>query len=194
MAERSARSTIERRDVFRRTLAFACLSSALGAGPGDAVRDPGACTGVCDQPIRYSLDSRFDADERSLIRDAMGVWERGTGGRVCFASGGKDLVIEKLDRSDELAPYDPDWPRHVALTKGGRIWIVAPRIDDPGEYRALAVHEIGHHLGIGHIEDTARTYMHSTINDTPLDLWTHARLPERDGRAFCEVHPCRCGD
>jgi hypothetical protein len=80
----------------------------------------------------------------------------------------------------------------VALTKGGRIWIVAARIDDPGEYRALVVHELGHHLGIGHIEDTTLTYMHSTINDTPQELWTTARLPERDGRAFCEVRRCAC--
>jgi hypothetical protein len=34
--------------------------------------------------------------------------------------------------------------------------------------------------------------MHSTINDTPVDLWRHPRLPERDGRAFCEVHRCTC--
>jgi hypothetical protein len=182
----------DRSDVLRRSLAFACLTSLLGASSGIPVRDPSACAGACDQPIHYLLDARFNPDERSLIEDAMSVWERGTGGRVCFAAGGNDLVIERLERSDELAPYDPDWPRHVALTKGGRIWIVAPRIDDPGEYRALAVHELGHHLGIGHIEDTTRTYMHSTINDTPADLWTQARLPPRDGQAFCEVHPCRC--
>jgi hypothetical protein len=101
-------------------------------------------------------------------------------------------VIEKLDRSDQLQPWDPDWPQNVALTKGGRIWIVAARIDDPGEYRGLIVHELGHHLGIGHIEDTSLTYMHSTINDTPVDLWRNPRLPERDARAFCEVHRCTC--
>jgi hypothetical protein len=138
------------------------------------------------------LDSRFNCDERALIEEAMRVWERGTSGRVCFAPGGVDLVIEKLERADELQPWDPDWKHHVALTKGSRIWIVAPRIDDPGEYRGLVVHELGHHLGIGHIEDTSATYMHSTINDTPLDLWKEARLPERDARAFCDVHRCTC--
>ena len=78
------------------------------------------------------------------------------------------------------------------LVLGLAIWIVAARIDDPGEYRALVVHELGHHLGIGHIEDTPMTYMHSTINDTPQALWTNARLPTRDARAFCEVHRCTC--
>ncbi len=165
---------------------------SVGAGSSDAVRDPSACPGECDKAIAYSLDPQFNADERSLIEQAMRVWERGTGGRVCFAPGGRDVVIEKLDRSDELQPWDPDWPRHVALTKGGRIWIVATRVDDPGEYRALVVHELGHRLGIGHIEDTASTYMHSTINDTPQELWTNAQLPDRDARAFCEVHRCTC--
>ena len=166
--------------------------SSFGAGAAESVRDPAICAGECDRPIAYTLDPQFNADERDLIVDAMRVWEQGTSGRVCFAQGGRDLVIEKLDRSDQLQPWDADWPRHVALTKGGRIWIVAARIDDPGEYRALVVHELGHHLGIGHIEDTAMTYMHSTINDTPLDLWTNAHLPTRDARAFCEVHRCTC--
>jgi hypothetical protein len=165
---------------------------SVGAGGSDLVRDPSVCPGECERPIAYSLDPQFNSDEQVLIEQAMHVWERGTGGRVCFAPGGRDVVIEKLDRSDELQPWDPDWPRHVALTKGARIWIVATRVDDPGEYRALIVHELGHRLGIGHIEDTTTTYMHSTINDTPPELWKHALLPERDARAYCEVHRCTC--
>jgi hypothetical protein len=156
------------------------------------VRDPGACPGMCDRPITYSLDPRFTEDERALVEEAMSVWERGTGGRVCFSPGGQDLVIDRLDRPDELEPWDSEWRRHVALTKGGRIWIVATRVDDAGEYRALVVHELGHYLGIGHIEDTPTTFMHSTINDTPPELWTQFRLPKRDARAFCEVHRCTC--
>jgi hypothetical protein len=178
--------------LFRRTAIIACLLGTVGAGASESVRDPSACPGKCAQPIAYSLDPRFSDDERVLIGEAMQVWELGTGGRVCFAPGGSALVIEKLERSEELEPWDPDWPHHVALTKGSRIWVVAPRIEDRGEYRALIVHELGHHLGIGHIEDTACTYMHSTINDTPPEMWIHARLPPRDGRAFCEVHRCTC--
>lgn len=178
--------------LIRRTFAVACLIGTVGAGSSDAVRDPRVCPGACERSIAYTLDPQFNADERVLIDQAMQVWERGTGGRVCFRAGGRDLVIEKLDRADELQPWDPDWPHHVALTKSGRIWIVATRIDDPGEYRALVVHELGHELGIGHIEDTELTYMHSTINDTPEVLWKHARLPKRDARAFCQVHRCTC--
>jgi hypothetical protein len=178
--------------VFRRAIAVACLLGTAGAGASDAVRDPDICPGECDKTIRYSLDPQFAEDERVLIEEGMRVWEKGSGGRVCFAPGGRQLVIAKLDRSDDLEPWDPDWRKHVALTKGGRIWIVANRIDDPGEYRALVVHELGHHLGIGHIEDTPATYMHSTINDTPQELWRAAPLPKRDGRAFCQVHRCTC--
>ena len=178
--------------MFRHILAIACLFGSLGAGTGETVYDPGACEGECERPIAYTLDRQFNVDEQRVIDEAMRVWERGSGGRVRFAAGGDDLVIEKLDRSDQLRPFDPDWPQHVALTRGGRIWIVAARIDDAGEYRALIVHELGHYLGIAHIEDTPMTYMNSTINDTPVELWKHARLPQRDARAFCEVHKCTC--
>jgi hypothetical protein len=164
----------------------------VGTGAADSVRDPDICPGQCDTPITYSLDPQFTGDERRIIEQGMQVWEQGTGGRVCFAPGGRDLVIEKLSRSDDLQPWDPDWRRHVALTKGGHIWIVATRVDDSGEYRALVVHELGHHLGIGHIEDTAATYMHSTINDTPPELCENAKLPKRDGQAYCEAHRCTC--
>lgn len=178
--------------MVRRAVAAFCLVGALGAGKSDTVRDPEACAGACASTITFSLDPQFDTEERSAIEDAMRVWEHGTGGRVCFAPGGRDLVISKLERPDQLQPWDPDWPRHVALTKGGRIWIVAPRIDDKGEYRALVVHELGHHLGIGHIEDTPMTYMHGTIDDTPRDLWKTAHLPERDAYAYCAIHRCTC--
>ena len=114
------------------------------------------------------------------------------GGRVRFVPGGHDLVIERLERADQLKPWDPDWREHVALAKGDRIWIVAPRIEDAGEYRALAVHELGHHLGIGHIEDAAATYMHSVITDTPSELRRRIRLPERDAREYCQVARCTC--
>jgi hypothetical protein len=178
--------------VLRRIAVIACLIGSVGTGPNDIVRDPGECQGTCARPVGYTLDSRFDEQERGLVAEAMRTWEQGTGGRVRFVAGGRDLVIEKLDRADQLAPWDPEWPRHVALTKGGRIWIVAGAVEDPGEYRALVVHELGHHLGIGHIEDTAATYMHSMISDTPADLSAHAQLPERDARAYCEVHTCVC--
>ena len=178
--------------MLRRTVALACIVGSVGTGAADSVHDPNVCPGECDKPITYSLDPQFSLGERALIEEGMRVWERGTGGRVCFAPGGRDLVIDKLSRADELEPWDPDWRRHVALTKGGRIWIVATRIDDPGEYRALVVHELGHHLGIGHIEDTPDTYMHSTINDTPPELCENALLPKRDARAFCDVHRCTC--
>jgi len=178
--------------VIRRAFVAAFLIGTVGAGQSDAVKDPGECPGACASPVHYTLDPQFNADERVLIEQAMRVWEMGTRGRVCFVPGGRDLVIEKLDRAEELQPWDPEWPHHVALARAGRIWIVGAAVDDPGEFRGLAVHELGHHLGIGHIEDAALTYMHSTINDTPVDLWRHARLPERDAREYCKVHRCTC--
>jgi hypothetical protein len=142
--------------------------------------------------IGYSLDPRFGDDERRIITDAARAWERGTGGRVCFSEGGRDLTFLRVSESRELEPEDPDWSKHIALCKAGRIWIVAPRVDDHDEYVALAIHEIGHFLGLSHIEDTPATFMHSTISDTPLALRTDAEIPERDRREFCKVRGCVC--
>jgi hypothetical protein len=164
----------------------------VGAGAPEAVSDPRECPGRAEVNVAYTIDPQFSDEEQALIAEAMRVWEEGTGGRVRFAPGGRDLVLEKLERAAELQPWDSEWTNHVALTKGGRIWIVASLVPDPGEYRALVVHELGHHLGIGHIEDTPATYMHSTINDTPTELWKHALLTARDAAAFCEAHRCTC--
>jgi len=178
--------------VFWRIVALACLLGSTRPGAGAAVDDPGECPGVCERPVSYTVDAGFDPDQRALIEQAMHAWERGTGGRVCFAPGGRDLVVVKVDRSEDLQPWDPDWSQHIALSKAGHIWIVDESVPAPGLFRALAMHEIGHHLGLGHVEDTPLTYMHSRIDDTPEDLRARARLPERDARDFCAAHRCTC--
>ena len=173
------------------------LIGSLGAGSPETVRDPGTCAGECERTVAFTLDPQFNADEQRVIIEAMHVWEQGqrrarpaSRPRRAGPPGHREDSIDPISFS--LLGSADFWPQHVALTKGGRIWVVASRIDDPGEYRALIVHELGHHLGIGHIEDTALTYMHSTINDTPVELWKHGRLPDRDGRAYCAVHRCTC--
>jgi len=167
------------------------LGSA-GAGASQAISDPEECPGVCAHPIDYTIDPDFDPAEGALIEQAMRTWQRGTGGRVCFEPGGRDLIVEKLDRPEQLQPLDPDWAKHVALTEHDHIWLVEPGVSGPGEFRALMMHELGHFLGLGHVEDTELTYMHGSIADTPEELREHARLPERDARDFCAAHRCTC--
>jgi hypothetical protein len=178
--------------VLWRLAALALVLGTAGAGASQSVRDPEECPGVCAHPVDYAVDPGFDDGERALIEQAMRTWQRGTGGRVCFEPGGHDLVIERLDRPEQLAPHDSDWAKHVALTEGDHIWLVEPSVSDPGVFRALVVHELGHYLGMGHVEDTPLTYMHSTITDTPAELLERAHLPERDALDFCAVHRCTC--
>jgi hypothetical protein len=175
-----------------RPLFFAFLLGSAGAGLGAKVDDTAACPGSCELEVGYSLDPRFAADERLVIAEAARTWERGSGGRVCFREGGDDVRFIRLNEQRDLEPEDPDWQRHVALCKTGRIWLVPSKVDDRSEYVALVIHELGHHLGLAHIEDAPMTYMHSTINDTPMSLRATPQIPERDRREFCKVHRCTC--
>lgn len=168
------------------------MMGSAGAGLGAKVPDSATCPGSCEARVGYTVDPRFSDDERRIIAAAARTWERGTGGRACFYEGGRDLTFLRLDDAHDLEPEDPDWAKHVALCKSGRIWIVASRVDDRDEYVALAIHEIGHYLGLSHIEDTSSTFMHSTISDTPIALRTDPEIPERDRLEFCRVRGCVC--
>jgi hypothetical protein len=154
------------------------------------------CPGRCDAKVHYVVDDEFNDDEQEVIAEAAAAWERGSGGRVCFsrtsAKETADLQFIRLAQQSDLEPQDPEWRHHVALCKGSKIWIVPSKIDERGEYVALVIHEIGHHLGLPHIEDAKDTYMHSTINDTPRELWTTPQIPERDRHEYCAVRSCFC--
>ena len=166
--------------------------ATLGAGSGPKVPDAAECPGRCEMHLGYDVDARFDPGERAVIAQGIDAWERGSGGRVCFSPGGHEVEFIRLEKQADLAPQDPDWSHHVALTKGNRIWLVPSKVDERGEYVALVIHEIGHRLGLPHIEDARDTYMHSTINDTPHALWTSFDLPARDRREYCAVRGCVC--
>jgi hypothetical protein len=179
-------------EVFWRVVALSCLLAYPPPRTQHPVDDPADCPGACAHPTGYTLDPRFDADERLLVEQAMHVWERGTGGRVCFVPGGRDLVVEKVGRSEELRPWDDAWAQHVGYARGDHIWLVEAGLPDPGEFRALVAHEIGHHLGLEHADDTPLTFMHPSIDDVPEELREHPRLPDRDRHGFCAKHRCTC--
>jgi hypothetical protein len=175
-----------------RSFLVVMVMGSAGAAPGTRVPDSADCPGVCEVHVGYSVDPSFSDEERGVIADAARAWERGSNGRVCFYAGGRDLSFVRVEEPRDLAPEDPDWAKHVALCKAGRIWFVASRVDDRDEYVALAIHEIGHFLGLSHIEDTTETFMHSTISETPDNLRAAGEIPERDRRELCRVRACVC--
>jgi hypothetical protein len=175
-----------------RSLVVLLFVGSAGVGVGARVADGTECPRTCETSIGYSLDARFDDDERGAIAQAARAWERGSGGRVCFHTGGQDVQFIRVDTQEDLRPVDPEWSRHVALTKGKKIWIVPSKVEDHGEYVALAIHELGHFLGLSHVEDTRETYMHQIIDDTPDDLRKDPQIPPRDRRELCRARGCVC--
>jgi hypothetical protein len=175
-----------------RSLVVLLFVGSAGVGVGSRVADGTECPRTCDTSIGYKLDARFDADERDVIAEAARAWERGSGGRVCFHAGGQDVEFIRVATQEDLRTVDSDWSRHVALTKGKKIWIVPSKIEDRGEYVALAIHELGHFLGLSHVEDTRETFMHQVIDDTPDDLRKNPQIPPRDRRDLCRARGCVC--
>ena len=175
-----------------RPVALVFVLATTGAGAGPRVADPAECPGRCEARLGYQIDPRFSAAEQQILAEGMAAWEQGSFGRVCFEPGGHDVEFIRLEHQSELEPQDPEWAHHVALTKGTRIWLVPSKVDERGEYVALVIHELGHRLGLPHIEDARDTYMHSTINDTPRELWESAAIPARDRVELCAVRTCTC--
>ncbi len=175
-----------------RSIVLVLFVGSAGAGVGARIADGTECPRTCETSIGYSVDARFDASERDVLAEAARAWEKGSGGRVCFHAGGRDVDFIRVDSQEGLRPVDPDWSRHVALTKGNKIWIVPSKIEDRGEYVALAIHELGHFLGLSHVEDTRDTFMHQVIDDTPDELRKDPQIPPRDRRDLCRVRGCVC--
>jgi hypothetical protein len=153
------------------------------------------------QPIRLSIQDTWTDDERAeLVQDTQ-RWEIATRGRVQFiispvpfhdpdGFNRADLddgvsVIYKIDQ-----PGAVDW---LSLSNGHDLYgynfdttdilIFAYKLD--GLLDPTATHELGHHLGLGHVR------VHPAIMN---DVDEQACITQWDLEAFCQIYDCSVAD
>lgn len=72
-------------------------------------------------------------------------------------------------------------------TLGDVLMFISPGLAT-GNFWAINMHELGHHLGLQHIKDDPRAVMDVGV-DTEAG---EGHLTEKDRDAFCVVHDCHC--
>lgn len=170
-------------------------------------------------PLRVRIDQTFRDDEREAIARAMDVWNNTTepyrqdktlllvyDGPVDDAfnsgDGSDDTMIAYnviLDREQRYWKEDAvaNHPGAIGLNSGDDIAIPTflftdeeKQGEDYGQtIEFIALHEFGHLLGIGHLENVAAImYPYLTVI---LDENGKPSLTNADIRAFCELYGCK---
>lgn len=161
-----------------------------------------------------ALDFSF-WDFETSVRAAFSVWAEVPGADVEFAEGGlfmgearyQDLTTETVDRESVLFFEETTWapraPEVIALTsityadEGVIIdadigfnavdWQFTLGDDDVQvDFMSIAVHEIGHYLGLDHSDDDAAT-MFAQYNPGEVGLRT---LTDDDRAGLAALYPC----
>lgn len=164
-----------------------------------------------DSKFTLAIDSQFASQERCLIAEASRRWGAVTGGvvDVSFSTGASTVYLWEQDHHVIFRGTGADADRQhrtpgalgwTHIYPGGAMWLYTDRMRAmyPDRYAPVflycAMHELGHHLGLGHLGD--HTLMAGDDDgDGVSDNWSWDErgepcVTQTDVDAFCALYSC----
>jgi len=168
-----------------------------------------ALSGGCVEalPKELMIDDRFSAEEERMIVAAIDEWNRvgkeylGLDKILIYQGRYRDPDgFDELDLDDDHSVIyrgqDDRYYRFLSdHNEAGRtllgygttadVLLFTFTLDTPEEFQHVALHELGHFLGLGHVPDDVNAVMYElTFDDPPL------QLTRTDIQDFCLVFDC----